>query len=490
MNKYFCFLALALMATAIVSCDEDTMTIGSSLVNENDKLSHKDTTFLTTSATFVADSVLALNSECYLGRVKDPETGTNVTSEFTTQFHVLERTVLPSRSQLDTDSYGHPKSDGCEIILVLSSPFMQDDNLAAMKLRAHELDKPIRATRRFYSNYDPTAHNMLRTAPGSIHQATMFSYQNMTQTDDVRNATTYVENIRIALNDPYTAKDGTLYANYGSYILDKYCKDSTLFRNSYIFADSICPGFFFEIVEGLGFHAKVTDIGLSVKYTYHETADSTVSTSYVFAGTKEVLQTTLINNDKTALESLASKTTHTYVKSPAGLFTELTIPVNEMKQSHENDSLVGARITLQRLNNESTNSRMLGIPGSLLMVEKDSLTAFFEKNKVPDNNSSYFTSYSTSYNVYTFANVSNLVTYLWEKKLNGMKAANIGSDAWEAAHPNWNKVLLVPISYSTSSSSTTITNVVHDMSLSSIKLVGGTQSRDIEINAVYAKFQK
>ena len=56
-------------------------------------------------------------------------------------------------------------------------------------------------------------------------------------------------------------------------------------------------------------------------------------------------------------------------------------------------------------------------------------------------------------------------------------------------HENWNKVILVPISYEKSSSSTTPTRIGHDMSLTSTRLVGGKDS-PISIEVVYGKFNK
>ena len=91
---------------------------------------------------------------------------------------------------------------------------------------------------------------------------------------------------------------------------------------------------------------------------------------------------------------MAAETQHTYLKTPAGLFTEVTLPVAEMKQSHEGDSLLSAKLTLQRINNQSSDYRMLPAPQTLLMVQKDSLYRFFENNGVPDNIMSYITGFN------------------------------------------------------------------------------------------------
>ena len=109
------------------------------------------------------------------------------------------------------------------------------------------------------------------------------------------------------------------------------------------------------------------------------------------------------------------------------------------------------------------------------MVESDSLNAFFEQSKLTDNRSSYTASYSASTstkNAYTFYNISNLVTKMHNAKLEGEKK----NPNWVSEHPNWNKVMLVPVTLKTSTinNSTVVTKINHDMSLSSTRLVKAT----------------
>ena len=133
---------------------------------------------------------------------------------------------------------------------------------------------------------------------------------------------------------------------------------------------------------------------------------------------------------------------------------------------------------------------MFGIPSTLLMVQEDSLKTFFEGNNVPDQATSFYANYNyinstwNGTNTYNFANIASLITKVWEKYQEGIK-----NDAnWEQKHPNWNKVLLVPITYESGSS----TNAQHDMSLTSTRLVGGPNNpyEPIKISVAYAKFNK
>lgn len=124
------------------------------------------------------------------------------------------------------------------------------------------------------------------------------------------------------------------------------------------------------------------------------------------------------------------------------------------------------------------------------MVHKDSLYSFFENQTMYDYKSSFMATLSK--NVYSFSNIGNMITLMAKQKEDGLKS----DPNWVANHPDWNKVVLVPISttvqYSTSyytGTTSTITGVGNQMGLTSTKLVGGTDT-PIEVKVIYAKFKE
>ena len=76
----------------------------------------------------------------------------------------------------------------------------------------------------------------------------------------------------------------------------------------------------------------------------------------------------------------------------------------------------------------------------------------------------------------------------WTREQALTQWANEKDENGNLKHENWNKVLLVPISY-TASSSTSITKAGHNMSLTSTRLVGG-KNNPIAVDVVYGKFAK
>lgn len=482
--------ALLLLITILTACDDTTESIGASLTDNMDHLQITTDTFSITTRSIVADSVLSRNTTGYLGKIKDPETGAYITGDFMMQFNTLEDYFFPTKDSIESkDELGNVYVDSCEIRLYYDDFY--GDSLAAMKLSVYELAKPYEEGQNYYSNYDPFEQGYIRE--DGIVKSKMYALTNMGLSDSLRKSSSYSPNIRIPLNDPYTDKDGKTYKNYGTYILQKYYENPAITKNSYNFIHQICPGFYVKIQEGLGSMATIYNSQLNLYFRYRSkyTRDNTTKdTIYVgtttFAGTEEVLQHTHITNDKQTISTLAADNSCTYLKTPAGIFTEMTLPVDEIVYNHENDTLNTAKITLSRINNNTHGDYTLSTPSTLLIVEKDSMYTFFESNKIADNKLTYLSTFAN--NGYTFNNISGLIRHMAEAKEKGLQS----NPNWLALHPDWNKVVLVPVSteYVTVGQNQVLAKVSHDMSMTSTRLVGGSANpnQPIRISVIYSKF--
>ena len=482
--------ALLLLITILTACDDTTESIGASLTDNMDHLQITTDTFSITTRSIIADSVLSRNTTGYLGKIKDPETGAYITGDFMMQFNTLEDYFFPTKDSIESkDELGNVYVDSCEIRLYYDDFY--GDSLAAMKLSVYELAKPYEEEQNYYSNYDPFEQGYIRE--DGIVKSKMYALTNMGLSDSLRKSSSYSPNIRIPLNDPYTDKDGKTYKNYGTYILQKYYENPEITKNSYNFIHQICPGFYVKIQEGLGSMATIYNSQLNLYFRYRSkyTRDNTTKdTIYVgtttFAGTEEVLQHTHITNDKQTISTLAADNSCTYLKTPAGIFTEMTLPVDEIVYNHENDTLNTAKITLSRINNNTHGDYTLSTPSTLLIVEKDSMYTFFESNKIADNKLTYLSTFAN--NGYTFNNISGLIRHMAEAKEKGLQS----NPNWLALHPDWNKVVLVPVSteYVTVGQNQVLAKVSHDMSMTSTRLVGGSANpnQPIRISVIYSKF--
>lgn len=484
---------LVIAALTFAACDDTTEGIGGSITNKIDNINISDSAFNVTTKSIVADSVLSRNNTGLIGKMKDPETHNYVKGDYMTQLSVLPTFSVDTLDYIKQANKGSIEADSCYLLVSYNASY--GDTIAPMKVTAYEMTKPMAEDKEYYSNYDAFKEGWV-----SENNPHWSSNYNLSNTSDVKN-------FKIYLNKPYTTKDGKTYKNYGSYIMQTYAEHPEYFKTNYKFLHNVCPGFYIKNVGGTGNMAKIWNTELIFYWTRHKTikakdgvTDSTaVSIGYNrFDGTEEVLQLNKIENDTENMKKLASQQNWTYLKSPAGIFTEVTLPIEDIMRGHEKDTLNTASISFPRLNNkDEDNAYNFATPSTILMVQKDSLQSFFEKSKLADNRTSYTASYSStgSYkNAYTFQNIANLVSAMYKNKGKG---------------ENWNKVVLVPVNVITTTQgyTTVISKINHDMSLASTRLIVGTDDPDkdyttdektgkkvasgpIRIKVIYSKFKE
>ena len=480
---------LVIAALTFAACDDTTEGIGGSITNKIDNINISNSAFNVTTKSIVADSVLSRNNTGLIGKMKDPETGNYVKGDYMTQLSVLPTFSVDTLDYIKQANNGSIEADSCYLLVSYNASY--GDTIAPMKVTAYEMTKPMEENKEYYSNYDAFEKGWVNE--NNQHWSSNY---NLSNTSDVKN-------FKIYLNKKYE-KDGKTYKNYGSYIMQTYAEHPEYFKTNYKFLHKVCPGFYIKNVGGTGNMAKVWNTELIFYWTRKKTInkDSTaVSIGYNrFDGTEEVLQLNKIENDTENLKKLASKDQEkcTYLKSPAGIFTEVTLPIKDIMKGHEKDTLNTATISFPRLNNaDEDNPYNFATPSTILMVQKDSLQSFFEKSKLADNRTSYTASYSstgTYKNAYTFQNIANLVSAMYKNKGKG---------------ENWNKVVLVPVNVITTTQgyTTVISKINHDMSLASTRLIVGTDDPDkdyttdektgkkvasgpIRIKVIYSKFKE
>lgn len=482
---------LVIAALTFAACDDTTEGIGGSITNKIDNINISNSAFNVTTKSIVAGAVLSRNNTGLIGKMKDPETGNYVKGDYMTQLSVLPTFSVDTLDYIKQANGGSIEADSCYLLVSYNASY--GDTIAPMKVTAYEMTKPMAEDQEYYSDYDAFKAEAGWVSENNPHWSSNY---NLSNTSDVKN-------FKIYLNKKYE-KDGKTYKNYGSYIMQTYAEHPEYFKTNFKFLHNVCPGFYIKNVGGTGNMAKIWNTELIFYWTRHKTInkDSTaVSIGYNrFDGTEEVLQLNKIENDTENLKKLASKDQEkcTYLKSPAGIFTEVTLPIKDIMKGHEKDTLNTATISFPRLNNENEdNPYNFATPSTILMVQKDSLQSFFEKSKLADNRTSYTASYSstgTYKNAYTFQNIANLVSAMYKNKGKG---------------ENWNKVVLVPVNVITTTQgyTTVISKINHDMSLASTRLIVGTDdpnkdyttdektgkkvaSGPIRIKVIYSKFKE
>lgn len=477
-NLKACLTAVC-AALMLVGCDEGTGTLG--IYADSETISQSTDVFDVFSESLLMDSVLASSTTCYLGSIADPETGSEIQASFAAQFHTFENYQFPKRQlmfpQDGADHSAEPlHCTKCDIRLYFESFYGDSDN--PMKLEVYALDKThvMAEETDFYSNAD-----LMQYAAGTPIATKVFSPDDFILSETERGSSTYTHNLHIVLPD-----------SVGDELINTYYQHPEYYKDSYHFIRNVCAGFLFKLKSGSGTMLNVNVGTLNVYFNYYdsEQPDSTFEGLARFAATPEVIQATSFANDD--LSGLLTNDTCTFLKTPAGICTEVVLPVRDIFRQHENDSLNKAQLTLTRYNNKRSNDYSLGIPSTLLLVRKEKMHSFFASRSVTDSQTSFTTEFDASFNTYTFDNIGRLLTYCQKEKLKGMQESGLTEDEWEASHPDWNRVVLIPVKVNTTSDSYGYTHqvsVTHDMNMNSVRLVKGTKKNPIQMQVIYSRFQ-
>ena len=404
----FCFL----LGIIYMACDDSSVSrVGLGVQPEEDKVVIVDTTVNIEAKTILVDSIYAKTVNGFLGELYDPSFG-SIKSSYICQYY--PSIGFPYVDSIVVDNITkEPKIDSVKLNISYSSYL--GDSLAPMEVTVYPIIKPLSDS--YYTNANPADYCDM------ANPLAKYSYtaRNYNISDSALQASGYSYYLSI----PLPVKLGQDY-------LDKVMEkksDLTVEELSNFF-----PGTYITTTFGTGSMIPVYMTNISIYYTYWtmlKDEDGNDSIAYspaaaVLSVTKEVIQLNSFENKNPAFlsEDNADKT---YLKSPAGVFTELTIPIKEIIKGVGKKKFSSVKLSLKAYPQDDwtyslpfpgmTNSPVpltdgsgsSGYSAKLLLIEPDSVTNFFETKGVADNLTSYTTQFNSSTYTFDFNNIANVV---------------------------------------------------------------------------------
>ena len=481
------FLAAVGLAATLYSCDDTTTGVGE-FVADADEITASAQTFEATTKTLKytdlnPDGVFSRTSSAYLGKFTDPDFGT-YTTDFITQINCTEGFEFPDRLvSIDTTT------------LELSYASFFGDSLAPMKVRVDVLKEAIDDTGEnlglYYTSYNPEDfYNATGLPLAEQEYAVRDNSWTDAEIDSIKSANGYYPPLVINLDKKATWNIGNEQKNgtFSEYLLTKYKEDKNNFKDAYSFIHNVLPGFYVHNTGGEGSILYIGDIWLRMKVSYYITGsegqDSLVQTSIPFAATNEVFMSTRLNNSEDALKKLAGEKEHTYLKTPAGLCTEVKLPLQEMYDALGTDTLNSVSMSFTKYKNVSDNSEKspykMGTPQNLLLIRKNEVKDFFEQRKTYDSKTTFLGTYSSTTNSYSFSQVNRLISQIFSD----MRTKEEPAQGWD----EYNTMVLIPVKTETDSQGNTI-GLSHDLEVNSAKLIGGEgeEGKKIKMEVIYTK---
>lgn len=459
----FKLMAVLVITAALYSCDDSTTGVGD-FVSNIDKIEAFSDTYKVTSRTEKLDKIYSRTNRAYLGKYTDADFG-QFSADFITQINCPENFELPEHLIGIT---------GASLELYYTNYY--GDSLATLTVQVDELDKVIEDadTDLYYTTYDPkkyydeTAKPLARKSYAAV---------DFSVSDSLRNTSTYYPNIKIDLGDDFSKR-----------IQQKYTDNPEYFKDAYSFINNVLKGFYVHTVQGDGSVVYIQDIWLRLSIDYYTERESTgkidslAHDSSILAASKEVLMSTKMENDEKLKEMADSENDNynkfTYLKTPAGLCTEVNIPIEDIYSKHSNDTINSVTLSIKKYRysgSEENSEYEMGIPQNVLLVRKGDYENFFENNKTYDNKTSFLGTYSSNTNSYTFSKLNRLISQVFSEIRTG-----------ENNNEDRDKVLLIPVTTETDTEGNII-GVSHDMEVNAARLFGGEKGEELSIDIVYTR---
>lgn len=481
--KFWAAIGL-LTAATLYSCDDETTGIGQFVADEDFILAKSDSYTVSTES-YLLDSVYSRSNTAYLGKFTDEGYGT-FTSDFLVQINCPENFQLPDRLQ---------SIDEATLGLYYTSYF--GDSLATLRVQVDTLTTAIQDNgldkNFYYTNLDPTRFYNPQSLPLATKDYTAY---DKTVSDSLYNTSDYYPHVSIDLGKAFC---DNFKSKYDYSIEENGVTVHPYFKDAESFINNVLKGFYVHVTNGEGSVLYISDIYLHLTVSYlgrnsADTADSLYTGVVPMTATKEVFMSTRFQNS--GLQNLVKDPTRTYLKTPAGLCTKVTLPLETIYEDHKSDTLNSISLSFEKMRDQSSSPYKMGTPTTLLMIRAKDMKSFFENNEVNDNRTSFLSTYSSTNNAYSFSQLNRLIANIFSEIRPEIEKGETEWEQWKADNPDWDKVLLIPVSTETDANSNVI-GVDNDLSVNSAMLIGGKdlnestdEDQKIQMNIIYTQPQQ
>ncbi|MBO4965013.1 MAG: DUF4270 family protein [Muribaculaceae bacterium] len=401
------FIRIALISllslSMLAACDDDISGIGNS-ISKGELTIHQDTLNLEVEARTVASPVIdGRSTKHLLGRLSSEQYG-DLSGSFVAQMMAATSLAIP-------DSIDVNRIDSVKLIFSMPRGQFSGDSLAPQQMSVYRLTQQLPSG--IQSNFNPDGY----FDPSSPLARKVYTLSNISVSDTVTSKT---ENIRVGIKLP---------TDFGREIFNAYKNTPEVFQWPASF-NKFFPGIYVTRTFGSGCIANVRKAEMMLYYHYLfdkvENVDGTAVTKQihlrdsvaVFATAPEVLSSNNISfTPSAALIDRINNGQHLIV-SPAGYNVRFTFPAQSIIDKYNKDAselAVISNLTFSIPTQIIPNDLGINPAPYLLMVKTSEAEEFFNKNKVPDNLSSFYASYSSSDGKYNFLNLRSYIINLIEK---------------------------------------------------------------------------
>lgn len=515
MNAKQTGVALLAALAAFAGCDDNTGSLGMGMLPPADGMEANTIVFDVKTKSVEAGAVYAKTSTGYVGRFTDENFG-HYEAGFLSELNCATNYKFPAKyTETEWDGNGNAtKATGTvagdtvsniQLNLFYSTWF--GASLNACRMSVYQLNEQWLQDRQEGESYRYTDIESDRYYDAStLLGRKAYTAYDASVPDSIRNGT---DDYGYPLYSPYIAF--ILDKEIGNRILRLNYEHPEYFKDAEAFINNVFPGIYVKCDYGDGTILYIDQISLSVILPFYAVDKETgvklkkkvtdengkagedslyyLSTT-AFASTKEVIQANQMSASS-QLQDKVNETGWTYIKSPAGIFTEAELPYDEIDSRLANDTLNAVKLTFTNYYEKQDKEFGMDAPTNVLLIRKKDVKDFFENNELPDNTVTYVASHNNSgTNQYTFSNISRLVTTCINEKAKAkQEAGSAWTDEDEARWVDENKVWLIPVTITYDQNNSSMIGLQHDLSLSYARLQGGPDGDALRLEVTYSTFE-
>ena len=356
------YLFLLLPLFLLLACDNDEGT-GLIIQPEKDKISVYADTVGVTSSNFFVEKISAQIDTLLLGEYYDAKFGL-------TKGEIIVQLAPPVDYEFPPEA-NNPQPDSLVLYMYYRTWFGLSNT--PLEISIYELNKktPDYSTT-YYTNLDVSEFTDKSVMMGKK----LITSVDQTLTDSARKLSTYVPTVRYKCTPEQTARFFNLPKE--AYASEKnFCQH---FKGMYITT---------TYGSSTVLHLSGIEMKLFYHYTYNKNGkDTVVNTSIIYPANSEVRQLNKLSHPEIETTIKLCDSVN-YIKSAAGMYPKLQLPVGEMRKRIFNRidtnkivSINSAVLTVEAVKHSSLESA-LPVPDALMLIRESQIDDFIDKNRIP-----------------------------------------------------------------------------------------------------------
>ena len=389
---------------AFISCEDETSRIGPSITPGEVTITIDSLTYSLLASPIYSETFDSKSGNLLVGNLDIPEYG-SLECSFVTRFMCAPSLSIPD------SLFTEERIDSCKFVMLVKRGDLTGDSVAPQKVSVFALSKQLPDN--IDNLFDASGYYDSNFPLGSRS----FVVSNIAQSDS-----NFIKGSFVSIDVP-------LDIDFGKSILRKYKTDPDIFQWPQTMTGFL-PGFYVQQSFGSGCVANIREAYVALYY--HKKVLKTViqdnDTTVTLVNQKDSVMPFIVSPEVLSSNNVTYKVSEsirerinqgeTILTTPCGYNSLIKLPVKDLIERYEskNKHLSTVNDLILKIKATTIDNKMGIAPApDIIMVKASEFEDFFNKNKVPDNVTSFSATYNATTGYYQFSSLRNYIINLLDK---------------------------------------------------------------------------